>query len=130
MSSLAMFTSSRYAFLVLRLGLAAVFLWFGVDKMLHPAYWLNAWVPQSAQAFIEKFNMTGLQFIYVNGIFEILVGLSLVTGVFTKLFSVLAIIFLGCVLIFVGVSEVTIRDFAIIGGFLSILLWPENRARF
>lgn len=124
-----MFTSSRYAYLALRLGLAAVFLWFGIDKMFHPSYWLNAWVPQGVQSVLAHFNVSGTQFSYLNGIFEILVGLSLVTGVFMKVFSALAIIFLLSVLIFVGISEVTVRDFAMIGGFLAVMLWP-NGGRF
>ena len=125
-----MFTSSRYAYLALRLGLAAVFLWFGIDKMLHPTYWLNAWVPQGVQSFISSFNLGGTQFIYLNGIFEILVGLSLVTGVFTKIFSIAAVIFLASVLVFVGISEVTVRDFAMIGGFFAVILRPDGRNRF
>lgn len=125
-----MFTSSRHSYLALRLGLAVVFLWFGVDKILQPAFWLNAWVPQGVQAFFTKFNLNGLQFIYLNGIFEILVGLSLVTGVFARFFSILAIIFLLSSMFFVGISEVTVRDFGLLGGFLAIVLWPNSRNRF
>ena len=125
-----MFTSSRYSYLALRFGLAVVFLWFCIDKILHPAYWLNAWVPQGVQLLIAKFSLTGIQFIYVNFIFEILVGLSLVTGVFTKFFSALAIIFLLSVLVFVSISEVTVRDFGLLGGFIAVLLWPDGRSRF
>ena len=125
-----MFTSSRYSYLALRLGLAAVFLWFGIDKILHPAYWLNAWVPQGVQLLIAKFSLTGIQFVYLSGIFEMLVGLSLATGVFAKFFSALALFFLISVLIFVGISEVTVRDFGLIGGFLAVLLWPDGRSRF
>lgn len=125
-----MFTSSKYSYLALRLGLAVVFLWFGIDKIFHPAYWLNAWVPQGVQALIARLSFSGIQFVYLNGIFEILVGLSLVTSVFTKLFSILAIIFLICILIFTGISEVTVRDIGLIGGFFAVLLWPNGRSRF
>ncbi len=125
-----MFTSSRYSYLALRLGLAAVFLCFGIDKMVHPSYWLNAWVPKSLLDIVEKFSVTGTQFIYLNGIFEILVGFSLLTGVLNKFFSILAIVFIVLVLIFSGVNEITIRDFGLIGGFVSVFLWPENRNRF
>lgn len=125
-----MFSSSRFSYLVLRLGLAAVFLWFGIDKMFHPAYWLNAWMPKQVIEILSGFNVSGIQFIYFNGIFEILVGLSLVTGVFTKFFSVLAVFFLAGVLFFVGISEITIRDFGLIGGFLAIILWPNGNRRF
>lgn len=125
-----MFSSSRYSYLALRLGLAAVFLWFGVDKMFHPSYWLNAWMPRQIIEILSGFNIPGIQFVYLNGIFEILVGLSLIAGVFTKFFSVLAVIFLAGVLIFVGLSEVTVRDFAIIGGFIAVILWPNGNRRF
>ena len=126
-----MFTSTKYSYLALRLGLAAVFLWFGIDKMLHPTYWLNAWTPQDIQDLLLKISLSCTQFIYLNGVFEILVGLSLVTGVFTKFFSALAALFLVVVLFFVGISEVTVRDFAMIGGFVAIILWPDvGRRRF
>jgi uncharacterized membrane protein YphA (DoxX/SURF4 family) len=125
-----MFTSSRYSYLVLRLGLAVVFLWFGIDKIIHPAYWLNAWVASSALYLMDKVGLTGTQFIYINGIFEILIGLSMVTGVFSKLFSFVAVLFLLMLFLFVGLNEVTIRDFGLIGGFIAVILWPEDRQRF
>ena len=125
-----MFSSSEYSYLFLRLGLAAVFLWFGIDKMFHPSYWLNAWMPRYVIEILAKLGIPGMQFIYINGIFEILVGLSLVTGVFTKIFSMLAIIFLILVLAFNGISEVTVRDFGLIGGFLAVFLWPNISHRF
>ena len=125
-----MFTSSRYSYLILRLGLAAVFLWFGIDKMLHPTYWLNAWVPRQLIELLTTFSISDSQFIYLNGIFEILVGLSLITGVFIKFFSALAILFLIGIMVFVGMNEVTIRDLGLIGGFVSVLLWPSNNQRF
>ncbi len=125
-----MFTSSRYSYFALRIGLAAVFLWFGIDKMIHPSYWLNAWVPKQVIEILAKFSVSGMQLIYLNGIFEILVGLSLVTGVFTKIFSILAIIFLILVLTFNGISEVIIRDLGLIGGLLAVFLWPSINRRF
>ncbi|MEK7151627.1 MAG: DoxX family membrane protein [Patescibacteria group bacterium] len=125
-----MFTSSKFSYLVLRLGLAVVFLWFGIDKIFHPVYWLNAWVPDSIESLILRFNIGLTEFVYLNGIFEMLVGLSLITGIFIRALSILAIIFLINVVIFVGISEVTIRDVAIIGGFISVVLWPNARGRF
>lgn len=122
-----MIYSTRYASLALRLGLAAVFFWFGVDKFFHPAYWLNAWVPPWAVELLGKFGVTGTQFIYLNGVFETLIGLSLLTGVFTRFFSLLGILFLTSVLFMVGLSEITIRDLGLIGGLASVFLWPERQ---
>lgn len=122
-----MFTSARYSFWFLKISLAAVFLWFGIDKFIHPIYWLNAWVPAGFLAFLAKFNVDGNQFIFWHGIFEILVGVSLLSGVLIKLFSFLAIIFLVFVFFIAPLNEVIIRDIGLIGGFLAILFWPNRR---
>lgn len=124
-----MFTSAKYSYLALRLGLAAVFLWFGIDKFFHPDYWINAWITPRATSLIELVGFSTQQFIYLNGIFEILVGVSLITSLFPKFFSLLAIIFLTSVIFFVGLNEVTIRDIGLIGGLIAILLWPSERSR-
>jgi len=113
--------------LILRLGLAAVFLWFGIDKFFHPTYWINAWVPGGVLSFFDKFGVNDLQFIYLNGIFEVLVGLSLVTGIFIRFFSFLAILFLISIFAFIGFNEVVIRDVGLIGGFAALVVWPKRR---
>jgi len=112
-----MFSSAKYSYLALRLGLAAVFLWFGIDKISHPSYWLNAW-------------MTTSQLIYLCGVFEILTGVSLATGIFSKFFSALAILFLVGVAIFVSSGDVIIRDIGLVGGLIAVFLWPTARNRF
>lgn len=125
-----MFTSAKYSFWFLKISLAAVFLWFGIDKFIHQIYWLNAWVPAGFLAFLAKFNMDGNQFIFLQGIFEVLVGISLLSGVLIKLFSFLAIIFLVFVFFVAPLNEVIIRDIGLIGGFLAILFWPNRRHSF
>ena len=122
-----MFTSVKFSIWFLRLGLAAVFLWFGIDKFIHPAYWINAWVPAGFLDFLSRFRLDGNQFIFLMGIFEVLVGTSLLTGVLMKLFSFLAIIFLVSIFFTAPFNEVIIRDFGLLGGFLAILFWPYRR---
>lgn len=113
-----------YSNISIRIGLAVVFLWFGVGKFINPSYWLNAWVPHTVITLLPKFRLSGMDFIYLNGIFEILIGLSLISGLGLRFFSFLGIIFLFVVLLFNGVSEVTIRDVGLMGGLLSLLFWP------
>lgn len=122
-----MFQSLRYSNLFLRLGLATVFIWFGVDKFLNPQYWLSAWVPQGALAIASKMGIGGLDIVYASGIFEFLVGASVLSDIFTKIFSILAIIFLVAVLFTFGISEILVRDIGLIGGFLSLFFWPRQR---
>ena len=122
-----MFQSLRYSNIFLRLGLAAVFIWFGVDKFLTPQYWLSAWIPQSALSVASRVGVSGMDVVYASGVFELLVGASVLSNIFIKIFSVLALIFLVAVLLTFGISEVIIRDVGLMGGFLSLLFWPERR---
>ena len=122
-----MFQSLYYSNLFLRLGLAAVFIWFGVDKFLNPEYWLNSWVPQSALLIASKVGISGIDIVYASGVFELLIGASVLSNIFIKIFSVLALIFLVVVLFTFGISEVLIRDIGLMGGLLALLFWPENR---
>jgi uncharacterized membrane protein YphA (DoxX/SURF4 family) len=104
-----------------------VFIWFGVDKFLHPEYWLSAWIPQSVISFASKVGVSGMDVVYASGVFELLVGASVLSNIFIKIFSVLALVFLVTVLFTFGISEVLIRDVGLMGGFLSLLFWPEAR---
>lgn len=122
-----MFQSLKYSNLVLRLSLAIVFFWFGIDKFFHPDYWINAWVPQSVSLFMANFNIRPIDIIYVSGVFEVLVGTSLVANIFIAPFSMLAILFMVSIMIFNGFSEVLIRDVGLIGAFLSLFFWPHSR---
>lgn len=122
-----MFQSLKYSNLVLRLSLAIVFFWFGIDKFFHPDYWINAWVPQSVSLFMANFNIRPIDIIYVSGVFEVLVGTSLVANIFIAPFSMLAILFMVSIMIFNGFSEVLIRDVGLIGAFLSLIFWPHQR---
>ena len=121
-----MFQSARYSQIALRIGLALVFFWFGISKFIMPQYWIDAWMPQSIQHLVTLIHLTPKDFIFLNAIFEILVGVSLLTGFFTRIFSSVAIVFLLMVTLFNGVTEVTIRDVGLIGAFVALVLWPER----
>ncbi len=124
-----MFQSLKYSNLVLRLSLAAVFLWFGIDKFFHPDYWFNAWVPQSVAAIWESVGLGAMDIVYVSAVFEILVGVSLITNIFVFFFSALSVLFLIGIMFFSGFSEVLVRDIGLMGAFLSLMFWPRQRFR-
>lgn len=124
-----MFQSLRYSNLALRLSLAIVFFWFGIDKFFHPDYWVNAWVPQSVASLVENFKLRSVDIIYVSGVFEVLVATSLVTNMFVAFFSTLAVLFMASIMFFHGLSEVLVRDIGLMGAFLSLIFWPKERFR-
>lgn len=122
-----MFYSLKYSNIFLRIGLSFVFFWFGIDKFIHSDYWLNAWVPANIIDFAAIFKMQGSDIVFISGIFEILVAISLFTNIFIGIFSFLAALFLGSIMIFHGINEVLIRDVGLIGGLISVFFWPRNR---
>lgn len=122
-----MFHSLRAPHLVLRIGLAVVFMWFGVHKFINPVYWIDAWVPQSVEALIIAMGMSPRNFIFLNGIFEVLVAVSLLSGYFIRIFSTVALVFLASVVaVHITVWEIVVRDIGLIGGLLALVLWPER----
>lgn len=121
-------TSNNASNLFLRLGLAFVFLWFGIDKFVNPEYWINAWVPLWFQGILKYLNIENLNFIYLDGIFEIILGLGFLFNIFVKLFAFAAVLFLLAVLFSFGLNEVTVRDIGLIGAALALLFWQDRKS--
>jgi uncharacterized membrane protein YphA (DoxX/SURF4 family) len=121
-----MFQSLHRSQLSLRIGLAAVFVWFGIDKFIQPQYWVDAWTPQFAQALAAKAGLAATDLMYFIAILEVLVALSLATGFFMQWFAAGAAAFLAVVFAVHGVNEVLVRDIGLIGGLVALVLWPER----
>src|SRR3989344_3495687 len=115
-----MIQSLKYSNLALRLSLAIVFFWFGIDKFFHPDYWINAWIPRSVALFAENFRLKPIDIVYVVAVFEVLVGISLVTNIFIVVFSILGLLFMGSIMLFNGFSEILVRDIGLMGMLLSL----------
>ena len=123
------FISLRFSNMLLKIGIAAVFMWFGIHKFISPEYWVNAWIPVWLPNFLEYFSLTPINFIYISGIFQILVGLSFLTNVGTRIFALLASVFLLLIIVifgFNGFNEIIVRDIGLLGGLLAIMFWPER----
>ena len=125
-----MFQSLKYSNLAIRLSLAAVFLWLGIDKFFQPEYWFNAWVPQGMVSFWTGIGLRPMDIIYISAGFEILVAVSLITNIFVNFFSWVSILYLVFTMFFYGISEVTAKDLGLIGALLSLVFWPKNRKFF
>lgn len=115
------------SYLILRLSLAFVFLWFGIDKFIHPNYWINAWIPAWFVRILNNFGIEVLSFIYINGIFEVTVGISFILNLFLKVIGFFAVLFLIAVILTNGLNEITVRDIGLFGGILTLLFWPKIR---
>ncbi|MEK7638246.1 MAG: DoxX family membrane protein [Patescibacteria group bacterium] len=122
-----MYQSLHASQVSIRIGLAVVFLWFGVNKFIQPQYWVDAWIPQWTQHLAQAAGMSVTNAVFLIGIFEVLVAVSLVTGFFTRAFASAAIVFLLAVLIANGLNEIVVRDIGLIAALAALVIWPQRR---
>ncbi len=109
----------HYGTLAARLGIAAVFLWFGIDKFIHTANWIG-WVPQWMEALIP---MSLISFMYLQGAIETVVGILLLIGYQVRFAGFLAVItLLGVELAMLGTGqkEIMLRDAGLLAASLSL----------
>ncbi len=123
-----MWQSLRISNLILRLSLALVFLWFGIDKFFHPSYWIDAWVPSSVISFIGMLHISVNGLLYTMGVAELLIGISLASNMFVDFFALIAALMLVVISLFNGFNEIIVRDIGLIGGLLALVFWPRTRS--
>ena len=124
-----MWQSLKTSHTILRLSLAIVFLWFGIDKFFHPTYWITAWMPQVLLSFGATLHISANALVYSVGIIELLVGISLASNMFVNFFALIAAVFLVVVSLFFGFNEILVRDIGLIGALLALVFWPNPGLR-
>jgi uncharacterized membrane protein YphA (DoxX/SURF4 family) len=104
---------------ILRLGLAIVFLYFGISQILDQSKWIYL-VPD--RFFIFYINeVLKSKLVFINGIFDLIIALSLISGRFIRIFSILGFIHLLSITIFsLGFEPSGIRDLGLAFAMLSL----------
>ncbi len=107
---------SKYSSVVLRFGLGAVLLWFGINEIINPAAWtglLPSWIS----------NILPLQtFIVFNGSFEVILGLMLLAGIFTRVAAVVFALHLANIIYLLGYDAIAVRDFGLMLASIALAL--------
>jgi uncharacterized membrane protein YphA (DoxX/SURF4 family) len=108
---------SRYAPVIVRIGMSLVFLWFGTNQLMHPTMWAGV-VPAWVSAMTPGGAST---VVHINGWFEIVAGLCLVVGFQVRLVALLlGLHLLGIASSFGVNSPIGVRDFGLTIATLSI----------
>lgn len=113
-----------YAPVVLRLGLAFVFAWFGATQLLGPQSW-TALIPQ----WVTNISgMSALTVVYINGVFEVIAAILLVLGVWTRLVAFLLFLHLLTIVFDLGLNAIGVRDIGLSVAALTLALWGNGPA--
>jgi|SRR5581483_2218511 len=106
---------------LLRIGLALIFLWFGTNQFTHTNDWLG-FVPDSI-ANLSHLSTTTL--VHLNGAFEIIFGAALLLGIFTRFVSFLLALHLLDIMFIVGLNALGVRDFGLT--IATFAVWMHGR---
>lgn len=102
---------------ILRIGIALVFIWFGTQQLLHTTMWLNL-IPKS---MIAMTGFTASTFVHFNGSFEIVFGLCLLFGFFTRVVALFLALHILDIMFVVGYGATGVRDFGLAIATITIL---------
>lgn len=108
----------NFAPVVLRVGLSLVFLWFGTEQISNTEVWTGL-IPEWITS-VSGFPPASL--VLFNGIFEILFGLLLLLGIFTRTTSLVLALHLFSIMFTVGYNDVGVRDFGLAMATLAVFL--------
>jgi uncharacterized membrane protein YphA (DoxX/SURF4 family) len=109
---------SDFAPLVLRVGLAVMFLWFASNELMHPQAW-SIWVP----AWVVGFSgFSAIAIVTANGIFELLAGTLLLLGIYTRPVAVVLFLHMAFLVVDIGINAIGMRDFALAAALLALAL--------
>ncbi len=100
---------------VLRIGMAVVILWFSLQQFLHNSVWV-AYIPDSVVAIS---HLSASNLVFLNAVFELVFGLALMFGFFTRFSALLLSLHLFDIMWVVGYGEIGVRDLGLaIGTFV------------
>lgn len=102
---------------ILRLGLAALFLWFGFSQLMDGVNWVS-WVPEWA---VNLVHLPPAMIVLLNGSFEVIAGSLLALNILTR-WAALALALHLVVLVFdIGLTAIGVRDFGIMMATLALV---------
>jgi len=112
----------RYSPLLLRTGVAIIFLWFGFSQIKNPDSWIGM-IPGYVKDIIPiDTNIL----VYMNGTFEVVFATLLLLGLYTRFTSLLLGLHLLHIVSILGYSANGARDFALAIATFSIFLYGED----
>lgn len=107
----------KYSKPILRVSISLIFLYFGYQQLISPLAW-SGYVPN----FVLSFGVSASSLVIFNGLIELIFGVLLFLGLFTRLSSLILAINLFLIMFSLGFNEVSVRDFGLALATLVIFL--------
>lgn len=102
----------------LRIGIAFVILWFGIQQFIDPTQWVG-FIPDS---IINMSPVGAITLVHLNGALEIVFGASLMLGLFTRISALILALHMADITYVVGYTSIGVRDFGLMVAVIAIFL--------
>jgi len=112
---------TSYAPVLARYGIGIVFFIFGIDQLIRPEAWI-AWIPDSIINFATNFSINNISFIYFNGLFDLIIGLLLLVGLFVRVTALIGTLHIIGIIFSLGYNDISVRDFGLLLVLISVFL--------
>lgn len=116
-------TSHEWGKTILRLGLAAMFLWFGFSQLLDGVNWVS-WVPEWAPAL---FHIPPAMIVLLNGAFEVVAGCLIACNILTRWAALALAAHLALITFEIGMTQIGVRDFGLTMATLALAFLAETK---
>ena len=113
------YTMKNFSPILVRIVIATVFIWFGLQQLTDPSSWIG-FLP----TWVASIPVSQTGFIYLNGAFELLLGTSLLFGFYARTCAFLLGLHLLGITYTVGYGAIGVRDFGLSLTALSIAFGP------
>ena len=116
-------TQQEWGILILRIGLAALFLWFGFSQLIDGLSWVS-WVPEWA---VNLLHIPPAMIVLLNGAFEVVAGGLLAFNILTRWAALALALHLLILVIDIGLTQIGVRDFGLMmATFALVFLNPDE----
>ena len=113
-----------YAPSLLRMGLALVYLWFGISQIMSPLLFTQ-YIPDFLTALLDNSELIVLS----SGIIVSLLGLLLLLGLMTKIVAWILVFHMIIVLNGIGYNSMGVKSFGILIGTITIAMTRNDSLR-
>ncbi|MSS74151.1 DoxX family protein [Candidatus Pacearchaeota archaeon] len=114
--------SKDFAFVILRVSMALVFLYFGFQQVYSPDSW-TSFVPE----FMVFSGMTANNLVVFNGFLELIFGLFLIIGLYVRFSALILSLHLFGIAFSLGFNPIGIRDFGIAFATLALSIFGSDK---
>jgi len=118
-------TRHDWGLLALRLGLAALYLWFGFSQLFDSVNWVS-WVPEWA---VNLLHISPAMIVFLNGMLEVTLGSLLALGFFVRPTALVLAAHLAIITLDIGFTAIGVRDFALTMATLALALIYSEKAK-